>query len=922
MTTPSDPPDSSSSPTDSLVPPARADWAQVRQLFDAALAVPAAHRATHVAASGAPPDVQAEVLSLLAHATADGDIGVAPALLADGATPTVAAAGFVLPADTGAELPPTSALLAPASRHAASPDRQGERLGPWQIVGAIGHGGMGDVYEVRRADGSFEGRAAAKLLRRGLDSTAVLARFAQEQQALARLNHPHIARLFDAGRSAEGLPFFVMELVDGHPIDQACKPLALEARLGLFLQLADAVAHAHRHLLVHRDLKPSNVLVTHDGQVKLLDFGIAKALDPAEADASTTQAGVRPYTPHYASPEQIRGEPVGTATDLYSLGVLLYLLLTGVRPYGRDATTPQQAARSALEDEPSRPSSLPPDLVGDATWLATRKQLQGDLDNILLKALAKPVEQRYASVDALAADVRAHLGGFPVGARAPSWRYRTGKFVRRQWPLVLASSLGLLALVGGLAAALWQNHQIDSARRLAEQRLAGVKKLTRDVVFRYGDAVTYLPGGLQVKEGMMVDAAQRLEAFAGLAADDPELRADVATAWARLAYIQGDENTATLGKPEDAIVNADRALALAGDAITQRVGDAEFVLWMARAHGARGHALRQLDRKDEALVAFQASLALLQQGLAAQPRSRQLLIERATMRHGTAQLHYQPGNNHLGRPDEALVLLQQARTELEALEAQRHDVEVIYQLGTVVGGIELVHLGRDEMDLAIARAQETVALRRRSAEEDPSSTVYADGLMTEANNLGFALLRMRRGAEAVLATTLARETALLLARQNGPASKWARFSNLYAFNHGRALAAVGRHAEAIDMYGRAEGEWHKMQAEAPAQGNEVRLAAIALKRGLSLLALGRRDEARAQLAPVVSRYQAWAAEPALRHTALVNAGEAMLALAALESGDAARDWQRQAREALLAADQLKPLIGEPAELLRVASVRL
>ncbi|MEY2686777.1 MAG: hypothetical protein RL375_975, partial [Pseudomonadota bacterium] len=175
------------------------------------------------------------------------------------------------------------------------------------------------------------------------------------------------------------------------------------------------------------------------------------------------------------------------------------------------------------------------------------------------------------------------------------------------------------------------------------------------------------------------------------------------------------------------------------------------------------------------------------------------------------------------------------------------------------------------------------------------------------------------GAEAVQATTLARETALLLARQNGPASKWARFSNLYAFNHGRALAAVGRHAEAIDMYGRAEGEWQKIQAEAPGQGNELRLAAIALKRGLSLLALGRRDEARAQLVPVVPRYQAWAAEPALRHAALVNGGEAMLALAGLESGAAAADWQRQAREALTAADQLKPLIGEAAELLARAT---
>jgi tetratricopeptide (TPR) repeat protein len=291
------------------------------------------------------------------------------------------------------------------------------------------------------------------------------------------------------------------------------------------------------------------------------------------------------------------------------------------------------------------------------------------------------------------------------------------------------------------------------------------------------------------------------------------------------------------------------------------------------------------------------------------------------MRHGLAQLLYQPGNNHLGRPAEALALLRQARSTLEALEAQAHDVEVVYQLGTVVGGIALVHLGQDEMDEAIARAQETVALRRRSAEEDPSSTVYADGLMTEANNLGFALLRMARGAEAVQATTLARETALLLARQNGPASKWVRFSRLYAYNHGRALAAVGRHQEALQMYGHADGEWQRMQAEAPARSGELRLAAIGLKRGLSLLALGRSEEARAQLKAVLPRYEGWATDEALRPAALVNGAEAMLALAALETGEAAEAWRRQAREALEAAHRIRPLIGEAALLRRRAGGR-
>jgi serine/threonine protein kinase len=270
-----------------------------------------------------------------------------------------------------------------------------------------------------------------------MDSPVCWRAFALEQRALARLNHPHIAHLLDAGRTADGLPYIVMEAVAGRPIDLACAGLPVAQRLALFLQLADAVAHAHRALLVHRDLKPSNVLVTGEGQVKLLDFGIAKALDPLEgSDGHTTVAGERPYTPHYASPEQVRGEPVGTATDIYSLGVLLYLMLTGQRPYGRGATSAAEAARCVLEEQPVRPSALTaesdqPGLAADPQWLATRRTLEGDLDNVLLKALDKRPEGRYASVDAFAADLRAYLAGYPVSARPAGWAYRARKFVGR-----------------------------------------------------------------------------------------------------------------------------------------------------------------------------------------------------------------------------------------------------------------------------------------------------------------------------------------------------------------------------------------------------------------------------------------------------------------------------------------------------------
>ncbi|CAN5167763.1 hypothetical protein BH11PSE10_BH11PSE10_12450 [soil metagenome] len=276
-------------------------WDEIKALFEQALNLPAKQRDAFIAEAVSKATARADLRSFLQHHSAStGEPGFMDA-------PTQSA---VL-------------LMAPSVR-------PGQRFGAWEIVRPVGSGGMGEVFEARRADGQYQGRAAIKLLKRDMDSAAVLARFAQERQALARLQHPHIAGLLDAGLSDEGLPFFVMAFVESLPIDEAMTGHTLTERLGQFLQLADAVAYAHRNLIVHRDLKPGNVLVTPAGQVMLLDFGIAKALDPLEAGAGDATLGtLRPFTPNYASPEQVRGEPVTTATDLYSLGVLLYQMLTG-----------------------------------------------------------------------------------------------------------------------------------------------------------------------------------------------------------------------------------------------------------------------------------------------------------------------------------------------------------------------------------------------------------------------------------------------------------------------------------------------------------------------------------------------------------------------------------------------------------------
>lgn len=603
------------------------DWQLVKQLYEQACALARPERAAFVSSAEAPDAVRAEVLSLLAH---ESD-------------------------QTG----PGSGLLSqPAAVDMlAAVDRAGQHLGPWQIVRTLGAGGMGDVFEARRADGSFEGRAAVKLLKRGMDSAAVLQRFAQERQALARLNHPHIATLLDAGLSADGVPFFVMELVEGKPIDEAVMELSVEQRLALFLQLADAVAYAHRNLLVHRDLKPGNVLVTPQGDVKLLDFGIAKALDPLE-DASfngnTTVGAARPFTPNYASPEQIRGEPVTTATDIYSLGVLLYQMLTGLRPTGRNATTPAEAARGVLEETPTRPSSLSASQVVDPNWMETRKRLQGDLDNILLKALEKPTERRYASVEALAQDVRNVLTGHPVSARAPTLRYVMGKFLtRHRWGASLVA-LGLTSLCTLTGVALWQANVAERERQTAQHHLDDVRALARTMIFEVNDAIS---SGITPGRAALVKAAgeyltRRMDATDLNVADT----LDVVDALRRMADIEGNTATDGLGQGVSALRRYTQALALLNRIPDSQRTDPQWWFKSAGVHRSESMLLHNRGDIEQALDGTKLGATQVQKAIAmgyTAPKAYRLACL-LLFEQGDAM--YDPGGApHLGRLEDALV---------------------------------------------------------------------------------------------------------------------------------------------------------------------------------------------------------------------------------------------------------------------------
>jgi tetratricopeptide (TPR) repeat protein/tRNA A-37 threonylcarbamoyl transferase component Bud32 len=415
-------------------------WEDADRLFDQALELPADKRAEWLAQACSGNAALREQVEALLRADAEADRFLE--------FDALRCSGFVL---DGPAVDPS----------------EGRRIGPYRVVRELARGGMGVVYLAERADGQFQQRVALKLMKRGMDSEEIHQRFLAERQILAQLNHPHIARLLDGGVSAEGQPYFAIEYVDGTAITAHCeaRQLALEERLTLFLDVCDAVRYAHQNLVVHRDLKPSNILVTADGQVKLLDFGIAKLLGPEQrGEPGLTQTGLRVMTPEYAAPEQVLGEPITTATDVYALGAVLYELLTARRAHRLESHTPLEVERVICEVEPEAPSAVASDVLG--------KRLRGDLDTITLTALQKKPERRYSTVEQLASDITRFLGGLPVTARPDTWRYRAAKFARRHRIGVAAAVAIGLSLVAGLVGTIWQARVAAEHARVASAEAA------------------------------------------------------------------------------------------------------------------------------------------------------------------------------------------------------------------------------------------------------------------------------------------------------------------------------------------------------------------------------------------------------------------------------------------------------------------
>jgi len=504
----------------------------------------------------------------------------------------------------------------------------GETVGQYKITREIERGGMGVVYEAARFDGEFEQRVAVKLVNRHFFSDELIRRFKTERQILARLEHPNIVRLLDGGLTDDRTPYYVMEFIEGAPVNVYCRENNLDAneKLELFTQICSAVAYAHRQLIVHRDLKPSNILITKNGEVKLLDFGIAKILD-ADTDAQT-QTNNAPLTPAYASPEQIRGETITTASDVYSLGVILYELLTGKSPREIYAVSQIEIPRAICEVEPIRPSSVvighsqeknstPPNEQRIKSKGRRTNSLKGDLDNIVLKALQKETERRYDSVEQFAEDIKSYLNDLPVKAHPQSFGYRAAKFVKRNRSAVALAAAAILLIAGGVVAAVWQSFEARRQQQIAEQRFNQVRKIANSFIFDYHDEIAKLDGSTKLRERLVSDGVNYLDTIAREEIDNPELLKESAIAYRKIGDVQGKPYTANLGKLEDAIISYRKSVALLEKASSLAPADlslkdelVESSRLLANVEGRGGNREQAQSTLKKALTLNQELLAL------------------------------------------------------------------------------------------------------------------------------------------------------------------------------------------------------------------------------------------------------------------------------------------------------------------------
>ncbi|TBR13282.1 MAG: serine/threonine protein kinase [Lysobacter sp.] len=715
--------------------------------------------------------------------------------------------------------------------------REGSEIGPYRLESLLGEGGMGQVWRASRADGLYQRRVALKLLRPGLADENLRLRFARERQILARLAHPHIAGLLDAGVSPEGVPYLALEYVEGEPITRYWQrfDVPLPARLRMFRQVCAAVSHAHANLIVHCDLKPSNILVTQDGQVRLLDFGIAKLLDGAAPRIDHTRTGGRAFTLHYAAPEQIRGGPVTTMTDVYSLGVVLYELLTGTKPYRLKRQSDAEWEEAILAYDPVRPSQMllrQSELKADRTerQLLRRRanRLSGDLDNIVMRTLCKQPDERYPSVEAMSQDLQHHLDGLPVQARPQGMLYRARKFMgRHRWSL--AAAVAAFALISVAAGVTWWQSRLafDEARRAQAMR---------------GFIVGVFEGAGETPDGRALDLRSLLDA-AVVRGDreltrEPRAQAELLGLIARLRTGLGDysQASALLDRQQRLLGNAGVPENLRIESLAQR---GEVLRKMGHADGCVATMAPLLgDVRDEQSASpvqaaeFYSQLGRCRRVLGASTGARDLFQRALALRRevrapGAAvagiesQLDLAGLEADIGDTDTALHDYAQARARLDAEVGARHPLQV--EIGRQVAALrrqrgepgraerELVDMLGIAQALHGARHPVTLAVRRELADALIDQFRFRDAALPlrtrhavlasrvqpgpELRASHLALARVEWELDRLPAALGSLQSALALSRRGGDAGQVAE--SLFAL--GQTLHEAGRNSEAMPL---------------------------------------------------------------------------------------------------------------------------
>ena len=703
----------------------------------------------------------------------------------------------------------------------------GQRIGLYKITGEIGRGGMGAVYLAERDDAQYEKHVAIKLVKRGMDTSLVLSRFRNERQILASFDHPNIARLLDGGSTADGLPYFVMEYVIGEPIDEYCDRhrLAIRERLELFRAVCAAVTYAHQHLVIHRDIKPSNILVTEDGVPKLLDFGIAKILNPETDQAmAPTAVGMRLMTPEYASPEQVRGGPVTTVSDVYSLGVLLYELLSGHAPYRFKSLLPQDIAQIIEEKEPEKPSVI----VNRSEEVTTggrrtitplsvsatregrpeklRRRLTGDLDNIVLMAMRKNPLRRYFSVGQFAEDIRRHLDGLPVIARQDTLSYRSGKFIRRHKVGVTAAAVVVLTLVAGIVATTWEAHvaRAERARAVAasaraERRFNDGRRLADSLMFEIHDAIADLPGSTPARALLVKRALEYLDTLAQEAKDDPSLQRELAGAYEKVGDVQGKTLRANLGDTAGAKESYRKALRIRETLVLANPKDSSSRSDLADSYRQFGRVLWSSGDTAGGLENASNEVVLREALAAESPTNMQA-------RYDLAVSHADVGEMLLeqGLTTGAAESLRLALAAFEALLATE-PLNQKYRIGTAFVGSKSseVMLWQGDGAGALKTIRKALAQDASLSDAYPMNAHYREELAIDYERVGDTLQNL---GDVNGALESYRKELLIFEKQSAadPANAQFRSDLSSAYMRiGNILATLGHTADALDNYRKA-----------------------------------------------------------------------------------------------------------------------